>query len=210
MTQDLTPGSTPDSTPDSLTGQLLVATPALGDPQFRRTVVLVLDHDEAGALGVVVNRPSTVEVAGVLPPWEPFVAHPAVLFQGGPVARNSAVGLCALVVGPGVDKGDAADETGDEPLGWRRVSGSLGLIDLDAPPQVLAAEIARLRIFAGYAGWAAGQLEAEIAQDAWWVVEAEPADPFTAEPESLWRVILRRQPGELALVSTFPDDPALN
>lgn len=210
MTPDLTPGSTPGSPLDSLTGRLLVATPALGDPQFRRTVVLILDHDEAGALGVVVNRPSAVEVAGVLPPWEPFVGRPPVLFQGGPVARDSAVGLCALVSCRGADEGDAAGDSEEEPLGWRRVSGSLGLVDLDAPPEVLAAQIAYLRIFAGYAGWAAGQLEAEIAQDAWWVVEAEPADPFTAEPASLWRAILRRQPGELALVSTFPDDPALN
>jgi putative transcriptional regulator len=182
---------------ESLAGRLLVATPRLGDENFRRAVVLLLDHDEAGALGVVVNRPSSVQVAAVLPTWQPYTCRPGVLFQGGPVARDSALGLARV-------PGD------DEPLGWRRVSGSLGLVDLDAPPEVLAAEMGALRIFAGYAGWAGGQLEAEIDEDAWYVVPAEPADPFSETPDQLWRAVLRRQPGDLALVSTYPEDPSLN
>jgi putative transcriptional regulator len=182
-----------------LTGRLLVATPALGDPNFARTVVLVLDHDESGALGVVVNRPTSVPVADVLPSWQPFTTDPSVLFQGGPVAVDSALGLAVL---PG--QGAA------EPLGWRRVVDGLGLVDLDAPPEVLAADMANLRIFAGYSGWGTGQLEEELEEGAWFVVPSQARDVFSLEPSSLWRAVLRRQGGELAMVSTYPDDPTLN
>ena len=190
----------------TLTGRLLVATPALGDSNFERSVVLVLDHDEDGALGIVINRPTPVDVAEVLPVWQPLATEPGVLFQGGPVALDSALGL-ALVPGEGED----------EPLGWRRVVGRLGLVDLDVPPEVLAAEVTRLRIFAGYAGWGAGQLEDELAEGAWYVVDArfgagvdDAGDPFSDAPEDLWRQVLRRQGGDLAMVSTYLDDPSLN
>lgn len=186
-----------------LTGRLLVATPELGEGTFERSVVLLLDHDEDGALGVVINRPTPVDVAEVLPTWQPLATEPGVLFQGGPVALDSALGL-AVVPGTGED----------EPLGWRRVVGRLGLVDLDTPPEVLAAEVTRLRIFAGYAGWGAGQLEDELAQGAWYVVQAEPGgefdDAFSAAPDQLWRAVLRRQGGDLAMVSTYIDDPSLN
>lgn len=246
-----------------LTGRLLVATPLLVDPNFRRTVVLILDHDEDGSLGVVVNRPTTIDVASVLEQWAELTTAPGVVFQGGPVALDSALGLAAITgadgrvpvervngvgshdlgagagtagdsaSGPGgTDAGDSGSGPGteagvtgnpadrepsddekdeeDEPLGWRRVRGRIGLIDLDAPPQILAAEMSSLRIFAGYAGWGAGQLEAEIDEGAWYVVDAELGDAFVAQPEDLWRAVLRRQPGELAFVATFPDDPSEN
>ena len=187
-----------------LAGRLLVATPELGDGTFERSVVLVLDHDDDGALGVVINRPTPVDVAEVLPTWQPLACEPGVLFQGGPVALDSALGLAVV---PGTD--EAA-----EPLGWRRVVGRLGLVDLDTPPEVLAAEVTRLRIFAGYAGWGAGQLEDELRQGAWYVVPADPdggfADAFSASPDGLWRAVLRRQGGDLAMVSTYLDDPSLN
>lgn len=187
-----------------LTGRLLVATPELGEGTFERSVVLVLDHDEAGALGVVINRPTPVEVAEVLPSWQPLATEPGVLFQGGPVALDSALGLAVV---PGTDEQA-------EPLGWRRVVGRLGLVDLDTPPEVLAAEVTRLRIFAGYAGWGAGQLEDELGQGAWYVVPADPGgsfgDAFSATPDRLWRAVLRRQGGDLAMVSTYLDDPSLN
>ncbi len=184
-----------------------MATPALGDSPFERAVVLVLDHDEDGALGVVINRPTPVELSDVLPVWQQLASEPGVLFQGGPVALDSALGL-ALVPGEG-------DE---EPLGWRRVTGRIGLVDLDVPPEVLAAEVSRLRIFAGYSGWSAGQLEDELGEGAWFVVDArldgalpdEGGDAFSASPEDLWRAVLRRQGGDLAMVSTYPDDPSLN
>ena len=187
-----------------LAGSLLVATPELGDGTFDRSVVLLLDHDADGALGVVINRPTPVDVAEVLPTWQALACDPGVLFQGGPVALDSALGLAVL---PGADE-DV------EPLGWRRVVGRLGLVDLDARPEVLAAGISHLRIFAGYAGWGAGQLEDELESGAWYVVPAEPAgtfeDAFTAEPDRLWRSVLRRQGGDLAMVSTYLDDPSLN
>jgi putative transcriptional regulator len=181
-----------------LTGRLLVATPRLGDPNFRRTVVLVLDHSDDGALGIVVNRPLEVDVSAVLPGWQVYATAPGRLFQGGPVALDSALGVVAV---PGDDV---------EPMGVRRIIGSLGLVDLDTPPQEVAGGVAGLRIFAGYAGWSAGQLEGEIGEGAWYVVDAESRDPFSDTPETLWRQVLRRQRGELALVSTYPEDPALN
>jgi len=181
-----------------LTGRLLVATPRLEDPNFRRTVVLMLDHGDDGALGIVVNRPLEVDVAAVLPVWQPYATAPGRLFQGGPVALDSALGVVAV---PG---GDA------EPAGVRRIIGSLGLVDLDTPPQVVAGGVAGLRIFAGYAGWSGGQLEGEIGEGAWYVVDAEARDPFSDTPQHLWRQVLRRQRGELALVSTYPDDPTQN
>ncbi|REF37612.1 YqgE/AlgH family protein [Thermasporomyces composti] len=182
----------------SLTGQLLVATPLLRDPNFTRTVVLLLDHDQDGALGVVINRPTGVPVMSVLGGWNSMVSQPEVLFQGGPVATDAALAL-AEVADPEI-----------EPLGWRRLYGRLGLVDLDAPPQLLEGGLGRLRVFAGYAGWGPGQLEMEIKEGGWYVLEAEPDDPFTLDPAGLWRRVLRRQRSELALVATFPDDPTMN
>jgi len=181
-----------------LTGQLLVATPALDDPNFRRSVVILLDHGEDGALGLVVNRPLEVDVAEVLPAWQPYATDPGRLFHGGPVQVDSALGLVAV-------PGDS-----DEPVGVRRLIGSLGLVDLDAPPEVVAGAVAGLRIFAGYAGWSRGQLEDEIRSGAWYVLDAEAGDAFTGSPEGLWRDVLRRQIGDLKLVSTYPDDPRMN
>ena len=127
---------------------------------------------------------------------------PAVVFRGGPVAPESAVAL-ALVPGD------------DEPLGWRPLDGiplmsRIGLVDLDAPPELLAPEITSFRIFAGYAGWGSGQLQAEVDEGAWYVLAAEPGDAFAARPEQLWPGVLRRQGGDLAMVATFPDDPSAN
>ncbi len=181
----------------ALTGRLLVATPLLGDENFRRAVVLLIDHGPAGAFGVVLNRPSDQEVSSVLPVWQPLASPPAVLFVGGPVAADSALALAAAA--PGTD-----------PLGWRAVSGILGLVDLDTPAELLTDGLHAVRVFAGYAGWGAGQLEGEIAQGAWYVVDADPADPFSPDPQALWRAVLRRQPGDLAMVASFPDDPSLN
>jgi putative transcriptional regulator len=181
----------------SLTGRLLVATPALTDPNFDRSVVLLLDHDEEGSLGVVINRPTPVDVEDVLPDWAKLATAPAVVFQGGPVAMDSALCLAAI---PG----------GAEPAGFRLVHGVAGLIDLDTPAGQLAADVGSLRIFAGYAGWGPGQLEGELADGAWYVVESEPGDAFSADPERLWRAVLRRQRGELAMVATYPEDPTLN
>jgi putative transcriptional regulator len=188
---------------DPKAGRLLVATPLLGDPNFRRTVVLIVEHEEVeGTLGVVLNRPTTVGVDQVLEQWNDLATEPSVVFRGGPVAPNSALAL-ALVLGK------------DEPVGWRALDGApalarLGLLDLDTPPGLLATEISNLRVYAGYAGWSPGQLEAEIDEGAWYVLPAEPDDVFAAEPEQLWRAVLHRQDGDIAFLATYPDDPSLN
>lgn len=184
----------------SLTGRLLVATPALADPNFDRAVVLLLDHDEEGSLGVVLNRPTPVDVSDVLEAWADLAGRPSVVFQGGPVSLDSALGLAVVPGG----------ESDGEPLGWRRVFGAIALVDLEAPPELVAAELGSLRIFAGYAGWAPGQLENELNDGAWYVVDSEPGDVFSPVPERLWRAVLRRQRSELAMVATYPDDPSLN
>ena len=184
-------------------GRLLVATPVLADDNFRRTVVLVVEHEpEQGTLGVVLNRPTEVPVERVLAPWADLTSGPSVVFQGGPVAMDSALAL-AVVAGE------------DEPLGWRALDGTpamarVGLVDLDAPPEILAAEIRRLRVFAGYAGWGPEQLQDEIDEGAWYVLSGEPMDLFATDPARLWPSVLRREGGELAIVATFPDDPTLN
>jgi putative transcriptional regulator len=184
---------------NSRTGQLLVATPSLVHPTFRRTVILLLeDDDEAGSVGVVINRPLPVDVDVVLPAWQPHVSAPERLFKGGPVGEDSALGLAVL---PGDDVA---------PGGVRRLVGGFGLVDLDSEPEQLAGHISGLRIFAGYAGWGAGQLRQELIEDSWFVVDAEPGDCFTPTPESLWFDVLRRQSGDLALVASFPASPELN
>lgn len=188
-------------TETTLTGWLLVASPDLGDPNFARTVVLLVDHDESGALGVVLNRPSTTDVGQILPDWHLYATPPQVVFQGGPVGRDSALALATRAGGQQED---------DEPSGFRHVHAGIGLVDLDTPAELIAGEITSMRVFAGYAGWGSEQLEDEIDQGAWFVVEADLDDLSAADPEQLWSQVLRRQRSPLAMVATFPDDPSLN
>ena len=183
-----------------LPGRLLVAAPVLSGDDFARTVILLLDHDEEGSLGLVLNRPSHVAVGSVLPTWDGRTTGTDVLFTGGPVADDSALAL-GLLPGP-VD--------GPEPDGFRRVAGPFGLVDLDNDPVTTMAELDAIRIYAGYAGWSAGQLEDEVAEGGWYVVDGGPADVFSPEPEELWRRVLRRQPSELAFLATSTTDPSLN
>jgi putative transcriptional regulator len=183
---------------DLAAGMLLVATPALLDPNFVETVVLLLDADRDGALGVVLNRPSPVTVAEVLGDWSTAVAEPHVLFHGGPVGTDAALAVALL------------RDPADVPVGFRSVQGSLGLLDLDTPTELLDGSLEGLRIFAGYAGWAPGQLEAEVEEGSWYVVPGESLDVFRGDTAALRRDVLRRQPGERAWSSTRPVDPDLN
>jgi putative transcriptional regulator len=176
-------------------GNLLVATAGLLDPNFEHTVVLVLDVEDGGALGVVLNRPSTVPVGEVLPEWDGLARAPGVLFHGGPVSPDSALAV-----------GTAATEL----LGFRRLYDDVGIVDLDTPAPVVAPALGGLRIFAGYAGWGLEQLADEIHEGSWYVVPSEPGDLFSVEPHDLWKRVLRRQPGELAWVATRPADPTQN
>ncbi|MBA2956199.1 YqgE/AlgH family protein [Nocardioides sp. MAH-18] len=183
-------------------GMLLVATPALVDPNFIDSVVLLLDADDDGALGVVLNRPSGVPVGEVLESWGDVVADPEVLFHGGPVGTDGALAVALL------------RDPDDVPVGFRAVDGAvdgrLGLVDLDTPVELIEGSLDGLRIFAGYAGWGAAQLDGEIEEGSWYVVPVEPSDPFRIDTADLWRDVLRRQPGELAWHSTRPFDPELN
>lgn len=179
------------------TGRLLVATPALEDPNFHRAVILVLDHDEDGALGVVLNRASSLAVAEALGAWTELAADPPVLFGGGPVEPDAIVALGRAITGT----------VGD---GSTAILERIQLVDLDADPVLAAAVLERVRVFAGYAGWAPGQLEGEIDEGAWFTVDADPSDVFTDAPDRLWRRVLRRQPDELALLATYPLDPTTN
>lgn len=179
-------------------GSLLLASPALLDPNFVDTVVLLLDVNDEGALGVVLNRPSALPVSEVLGEWGDVVDEPEVLFQGGPVATDGA--LAVALASP-----DGLGAAGFKPM-WGRV----GLLDLDTPRELVDGTVDRLRIFAGYAGWGAGQLQAEVAEGSWYVVPGLVEDVFAGEVPDLRRQVLRRQPGDLAMHATRPADPELN
>lgn len=181
----------------TLAGRLLVASPLLVEQIFRRSVIMLLHHDDQGAHGVVLNKPLGVDVERVLPGWSSHLSPPCELFQGGPVSLDSALGL-AWVPGQGIG------------AGVRRLFGALGVVDLDAAPDLVGGSVAAMRVFAGYSGWGPGQLERELEEDSWYVVDAQAGDAFPADPPRLWSQVLRRQGGRLAWVSSFPDDPEQN
>lgn len=178
--------------------RLLIAAPVLNDPEFFRTVVFLLEHDESGSVGVIINRPSHTPVGQILPDWQDAMSEPAVVFHGGPVQRDGALGLGRLA---------STTEAGP---GLRAVSGGLALIDLDSDPLQAAAGASNMRVFAGHAGWSGGQLETELVEGAWFVVPGDLDDVFALNPSVLWKSILRRQPAPLSLVSTYPLDVGLN
>jgi putative transcriptional regulator len=178
-------------------GRLLVATPMLNDPNFERTVVLMLEDNDDGALGLVLNRPSPLEVGEPLPDWAELSANPQVVFVGGPVARSSVIALARC-------NDNVPDET------WTSVLGPIGVLDLTADATLLHTAVDDVRVFAGYAGWDAEQLVAEIAEGAWFVVDALPSDAITDEPEVLWREVLKRQPDPLRRIAHYPPDPSVN
>jgi putative transcriptional regulator len=190
-----------------LKGKLLVATPMLREPTFVRTVISVLEHNDGGALGVVINRPGDASLLDVVPPVADLASHPAVVFAGGPVEPQAAIALGVVTPEAGRFAGLAEDA---KRLGWRPLLPPVVTVDLDVDPTVLAETVRELRVFAGYAGWSAGQLEGEIASGAWYVVDSRPLDAFDALPDRLWASVLRRQPWPLSVVSTCPLDPTMN
>jgi putative transcriptional regulator len=183
----------------ALTGTLLVASPQLSDPSFSRTVVLVLDHGPHGALGLVLNRPTHVPVEEILEPWKEQAskALPAVIFTGGPVSPSAVIGL---VRGPGAG----------EPEGWHAVLGEIGTVDLSVGPLDQPVGLHGARLFSGYAGWSADQLDDEIDEGAWFCVDPIQTDLLTDDPEHLWHDVLRRQGGKLGMLATYPPNPSLN
>jgi putative transcriptional regulator len=182
---------------ESLRGRLLVATPELEDPNFRRTVVVVLEHGPDGALGLVLNRPTDTTLAGALPQWADVGAAPAVVFVGGPVQPEAAIGL-------------ARGNAGGEPDGFAPLFDELGTVDLDRQPGDVVPHVDAVRVYVGYAGWGPGQLDGELEADGWYVVDLERGDLWSSRPGELWRSVLRRQRGPLRLVASFPEDPSQN
>jgi putative transcriptional regulator len=181
-------------------GSLLLANIDLFEPTFRRSVIYVVEHNDGGTLGVVLNRPSETAVYNVLPQWTDLVAKPKTMFIGGPVKRDAALCLGILRVG--------ADPDGVE--GLRHVAGRIVMVDLDADPEIIGATVEAVRIFAGYSGWTIGQLEGEIERDDWIVLSALPSDVLVQPRVDLWSRVLRRQPLPISMLATHPVDLSRN
>ena len=181
-------------------GTLLLANIDLLEPTFRRSVIYVVEHNDGGTLGVVLNRPSEMAVYNVLPQWADLVAKPKSMFIGGPVKRDAALCLGTLRVG--------ADHDGM--AGLRHVAGRIVMVDLDADPELIATVVEGIRIFAGYSGWTIGQLEGEIERNDWIVLSALPSDVLVQPRVDLWSQVLRRQPLPMAMLATHPIDLSRN
>ena len=177
-------------------GTLLLANTDLLEPTFRRSVIYIVEHNEDGTLGVVLNRSSETAVYNVLPQWAKLAAKPKTMFIGGPVKRDSA--LCLAIMRTGVDAGSVP--------GLRHVQGRIAMVDLDADPDVIEAAVEGVRIYAGYSGWSLGQLDGEIERDDWIVLSGLPSDVLVQPRVDLWSRVLRRQPLPLSLLATHPID----
>ena len=177
---------------ESLRGSLLIAAPQLLDPNFRRTVVLIADHGDEGAMGVILNRPSGMTVADAAPDLEPLVGPAAPIFAGGPVQPTSGVVLAEVA------------EAGEPVFGDVVLVPGIGeLADvIDGAGSV--------RVFAGYAGWGPGQLDGELEREDWILEPAQASDVFNDDPDELWGAVLERKGGQYALLARMPDDPSLN
>lgn len=179
---------------ESYRGKLLIASPALVDPNFARTVVLVTEHSDDGAMGIVLNRPSESAAAELLPQLE-AIAGEDPIFVGGPVQPQAIVLLAEFA-----DPSRAA---------WLVVA-DVGLAAADTDFDELAGAVRRGRFYAGYSGWGPGQLESEMEQESWIVEPPIPRELFPDDPETLWNDVLARMGGSYALVSRMPDDPSMN
>ena len=180
---------------DSLQGKLLIASPALLDPNFSRAVVLVAHHDEEGAMGLVLSRPSPATVAEVVPELLELANGDETVYVGGPVQPSAVIALAEF------------DEPDEPDAG---IFGNVGFVTEDSDPDDLVGATKRVRVFAGYAGWGPGQLEAELDEPSWIVEQAREEDVFADDAAELWRVVLRRKGGQFALIARMPDDPSVN
>jgi putative transcriptional regulator len=180
---------------ESLTGRLLIASPAILDPNFRRTVVFVTAHTGDGAVGLILNRPSETTVGEAVPQLAALVGGDEPVFVGGPVNPNGVAMLAEFE-----DPEDAGV--------W--VVDDIGFVALDDALEEGPPPLGRTRVFAGVAGWGEDQLEGELDRDDWFVEDAVPDDVFTEDPDGLWSLVLRRKGGEYELVARMPFDPSLN
>jgi putative transcriptional regulator len=175
---------------DSLQGQLLISSPLLHDPNFRRTVVLMTHHDDEGAMGLVLSRPSEIRVAEAVPELADLPGDELV-YVGGPVQPEAVVVLVEHEAEPELP-----------------IVGNIAFMQADTELDEL--DTVRARVFAGYSGWGPGQLEGELEVSSWIVVPAEPDDAFAPDPDELWRTVLHRKGGKFALIASMPYDPKLN
>ena len=182
---------------ESLRGQLLIASPKIVDPNFRRVVVYMAEHTEEGAMGLVINRPADTTIAEAVPDLEWLAGdRDAGVWLGGPVSPASVIVLA---------------EFEDPSRAALVVDGDLGFVPAEIDDQdTFAAGVRRTRVFAGHSGWGPGQLEAELEEDSWIIDPAQRGDVFTAEPDALWSRVLRRKGSEYVLLATMPMDPSLN
>lgn len=188
---------TPENGPGAAHQKLLVSVPAMGDENFDQTVVLVLEHDEHGALGLVLNRPTDDPVALHLPQLADRVATPGRFFVGGPVGVGGMLALGRARLGGGGE----------------HVTPVVGPVVLVQPDALVGGEVEDVdvvRLFTGYSGWGPRQLDAEIAAGAWHLVDPLPDDVFCVDPDGLWRSVMRRQGGRLASQGLYPDDVSVN
>jgi putative transcriptional regulator len=184
----------PEVVEGSLRGKLLIASPALIDPNFARTVVLITEHNEEGAMGIILNRPSGTAVEAAVPELGEIAGGEPV-FVGGPVQPEALVLLAEFA-----DLSAAA---------WIVVA-DVGLASADRELDELAAAVRRGRVYAGYSGWGPGQLEAEMDEDSWIVEPPIPSELFPEDPEHLWNEVLARKGGRYTLISRMPADPSMN
>jgi putative transcriptional regulator len=180
---------------ESARGQLLIAGPALLDRNFWRTVVLVVEHTEEGALGLVLNRPSDTSIAEAVPQLEELLEPDDLLFLGGPVQPSSVIVLAQFE-----DPGDAALLAFDD----------VGVLGTASAPEELVTGVSTGRAFVGHAGWGPGQLDSELERGDWILEPARRQDAFSAEPEELWAEVLTRKGGSYALIARMPADPSTN
>lgn len=189
-------GIAPQEGPRFRRGRLLVASPALADPNFHRTVVLMLEHSEDGALGLVLNRPMTLAARDAIPPpLGDALGEDELVHSGGPVQPDAVILLA-----------DFHDPRQAATL----VVEAVGIVDPHADQERLAGQVRRVRAFGGYAGWSGGQLESEIAEGAWIDAPCEAVDIFTDDPAALWGRVLDRKGGAYRVVARMPEDPTLN
>jgi putative transcriptional regulator len=181
---------------DSLRGKLLIASPALIDPNFHRTVILIAEHTGEGAMGLVLNRPAETLVADVVPDLSELADEDAPVYFGGPVASDSVIVLA---------------EFDDPALAGVLLEGDLGFVASDSNELGdIGRGVRRARIYAGHSGWGPGQLEGELEEDSWIVEPPQRAEIFSEDPDGLWSAVLRRKGREYALLATMPPDPSVN
>ncbi|HEU4703320.1 MAG TPA: YqgE/AlgH family protein [Conexibacter sp.] len=180
---------------ESLKGKLLLASPVLEDPNFARTVVLIAEHTDEGAMGLVLNRPADVTVGESAPELEELVDAAEPIYVGGPVQPTSVIVLAAFT---------------DPTAAGLMISDDVGFLSAQLDLAESAAVTNRTRVFAGHAGWGPGQLDEEMEREDWIVETPRPDELFASDPEELWSRVLTRKGGTFALVARMPLDPSLN